>query len=86
MSDERTLVSTSVHHHSFTVDERFKFPEKKILGFGSYGVVAFAFDALRNVEVAIKRVRPYAEDDLCAKLSLRELRCLQLLGSHPNVI
>lgn len=85
MSEGR-LVSSTIHHHTFTVDERFTFTKKKILGFGSYGVVALAFDTKRKVEVAIKRVRPYAEDELYAKLSLREIRCLQLLGSHPNVM
>jgi serine/threonine protein kinase len=79
------LVATVVHHHTFTVDGRFSFPQNKILGVGSYGVVAAAFDSVRNTNLAIKRVRPYAEDEIYAKLSLRELRCLKLLGGHPNV-
>lgn len=78
-------VATVVNHHTFTLNARYSFPVKKILGLGSYGVVASAFDSVRSTEVAIKRVRPYAEDELYAKLSLRELRCLKLLGSHPNV-
>jgi serine/threonine protein kinase len=82
---ERSLVATVVKHHTFTIDGRFTFPENKILGVGSYGVVAAAYDSIRKVNIAIKRVRPYAEDELYAKLSLRELRCLKLLSSHPNV-
>ena len=79
------LVATVINHHTFTINGRYTFPVKRILGLGSYGVVAIAFDSVRDTEVAIKRVRPYAEDELYAKLSLREMRCLKLLGSHPNV-
>eukprot|EP01035_Chromulina_nebulosa_P035939 gene35939-48345_t len=84
--NEKLLVATVVDHHTFTVHRRYLFPQNKILGLGTYGVVASAFDSIRNTEVAIKRVRPYAEDEVYAKQSLREIRCLSLLRSHPNVI
>ena len=80
-----SLFATVVNHHTYTVESRYSFPQNKILGVGSYGVVAAAYDSVRNINVAIKRVRPYAKDDLYAKISLRELRCLKLLGAHPNV-
>lgn len=79
------FVATVVNHHTFTVDARYSLPENKILGVGSYGVVAAAFDSVSRNNIAIKRVRPFAEDDIYAKLSLRELRCLKLMGTHPNV-
>lgn len=79
------IIATVVNHHTFTVSARYSFPQNKILGLGTYGVVASAFDSIRSTEVAIKRVRPYAEDEVYAKQSLREIRCLTLLGSHPNV-
>eukprot|EP01036_Dinobryon_divergens_P053145 gene53145-71047_t len=81
-----SLFATVVNHHTYTVESRYSFPQNKILGVGSYGVVAAAFDSVRSINVAIKRVRPYAKDDLYAKISLRELRCLKLLGAHPNII
>lgn len=84
-STDEKLVATIVNNHTFTVHSRYSFPQNKILGLGTYGVVACAFDSFRNIEVAIKRVRPYAEDEVYAKQTLREIRCLSLLGSHPNV-
>ena len=41
--------------------------------------------SLRNKNVAVKRIRPYAKDELVAKYALREIKCLKLLKSHPNV-
>lgn len=52
----KNLVATVVNYHTFTVDSRYIFPIHKILGLGSYGVVAAAFDTVRKVDVAIKRV------------------------------
>jgi len=80
------LVATVVNHHTFTVEGRYTFPQNKILGVGSYGVVAASYDDIKKENIAIKRVRPYAEDEIYAKLTLRELRCLKLLGTHPNVL
>jgi serine/threonine protein kinase len=77
--------STVVGRDTFTVDVRYSFTNNKILGVGTFGVVAFAFDSNRNENVAIKRVRPYAEDEIIAKLTLREIRCLKLTNTHPNV-
>ena len=79
------FLATVIHHHTFTVDAKYTFPEQKVLGVGSYGVVIAAYDTVAKRNIAIKRVRPFAEDEIYAKLSLRELRCLKLLGNHPNV-
>jgi serine/threonine protein kinase len=80
-----STVASVVDYHTFTVDSRYSFANSWILGVGSYGVVSVAFDKVRNSKVAIKRIRPYAEDECYAKLTLREIRCLKILGSHPNV-
>ena len=71
-----------IYYHTFTVDAKYSFQQQKILGIGSYGVVTSAYDTLAKRNIAIKRIRQFEED---AKLFLRELRCLQLLGNHSNV-
>jgi serine/threonine protein kinase len=54
-------------------------------GKGSFGVVCTAYDSIRKTDMAIKRIRPYANDEWDAKHTLREIRLMKLLGSHPNV-
>lgn len=83
--DATYFVASSVCGHTFTVDGRYTFLSSKVLGLGSYGVVVDAYDTVRRRKVAIKRVRPYAQSNIFARMTLRELRCLKLLGSHPNV-
>ena len=78
-------VATVVNGHTFTVDDRYVLSESRILGKGSFGVVTTAFDSVRKIDLAIKRIRPYANDDWDAKHTLREIRLLKLLGPHPNV-
>ena len=60
----------------------------KKVGNGSYGVVCSAVDAqdAGARRVAIKRVRPWADDCWDARHTLRELRLMHLLRGHPNVI
>lgn len=84
-SSTKGIVATVINHHTFTVNAKYTFPQQNILGVGSYGVVAAAYDTVTKRNIAIKRVRPFAEDEIYAKLSLRELRCLKLMGVHPNV-
>lgn len=79
------LIANSVDRHTFTVDGRYSFSANKVLGVGSYGVVVYALDTVTGVDMAIKRIRPYATDEHDAKRTLREIRLLMLLGSHPNV-
>lgn len=76
--------ATVVKNHTFTMDRRYSFPKKKLLGLGSYGVVAAGHDSIQNIDVAIKRVRPFSDSNSSIYF-LRELRCLKLLGNHPNV-
>eukprot|EP01038_Epipyxis_sp_PR26KG_P008497 gene8497-11488_t len=79
-------VATVVDGHTYTVDTRYILTDSKIKGTGTYGVVATAFDSVRNISLAIKRIRPYANDEWDARHTLREIRLLKLLGAHPNVI
>lgn len=79
-------VATVVNGHTFTVDPRYILTDSRILGKGSFGVVCTARDTVRNIDLAIKRIRPYANDEWDARHTLREIRLLKLLGPHPNVM
>ncbi len=83
---EASIVATVVHGHTFTVSPRYNLKDSKILGRGSFGVVTTAVDTATGRTIAIKRIRPYANDDWDARHTLREIRLLRLLGPHPNVI
>jgi serine/threonine protein kinase len=60
--------------------------DSKILGRGSFGVVATALDTQSGRLIAIKRIRPFANDEWDARHTLREIRLMKLLGPHPNII
>ena len=74
--------------HTFTVDgERYSFKDAKILGKGRFGVVTTATDILQyGRKIAIKRIRPFAFDEWDARHTLREVRSMQVLAAHPNII
>lgn len=76
---------SNVSGHTFTVDVRYDFRNARIMGRGSFGVVTRAFDTIRGVEIAIKRVRPYADDIWGAVHHLREIKIIKRLSFHPNV-
>lgn len=75
-----------VNGHTFTCSDRYAFHDSKILGRGSFGVVTTSVDSESNKIIAIKRIRPYANDDWDARHTLREVRLMRFLGPHPNVI
>lgn len=79
------LQQTVVSGHTFSISTRYDLQESRILGRGSYGVVTTALDTHINERLAIKRIRPYANDEWDARHTLREIRLLKLLGPHPNV-
>jgi len=81
-----TTVATVVNGHTFTIDPRYVLKDARILGKGSFGVVTTAYDSVRKIDIAIKRIRPYSNDEWDARHTLREIRLLKLLGPHPNVI
>ena len=74
-----------VQGHTFTVSSRYNLSDAKLLGRGSYGIVCQGTDTLRGHKIAVKRIRPYANDEWDARHTLREIRLLKLLGPHPNV-
>ena len=81
------LKATVIMGHTFTIDhDRYDLENAKILGRGSYGVVTTATDKLQHGKIAIKRIRPFANDEWDARHTLREVRLMKVLGSHPNVI
>ena len=85
-SNGNEVFANLVAGHTFTVSSRFALGESKILGRGSFGIVSTAFDTIRKEFVAIKRIRPFANDEWDARHTLREIRLMRLLGPHPNVI
>jgi serine/threonine protein kinase len=79
------IKQTVVSGHTFSIDPKYDLTNSRILGRGSYGVVTTAIDTETNQKMAIKRIRPYANDEWDARHTLREIRLLKLLGPHPNV-
>ena len=79
------MKKTVVDGHTFSVSKRYDFSDCHILGIGSYGVVSQSNDTLTQQMVAIKRIRPYADDEWDARHTLREIRLMKLLNNHPNV-
>ena len=80
------IKQTVVSGHTFSISPQFDLTSARILGRGSYGVVTTAIDTSTNQTIAIKRIRPFANDEWDARHTLREIRLLKLLGHHPNVI
>lgn len=81
------VVQTVVSGHTFSIATNYDMSASKILGLGSYGVVATSVDTQNDGRVvAVKRIRPYAFDVWSARHTLREVRLLKLLSPHPNVI
>jgi serine/threonine protein kinase len=79
------FVETVVSGNTYTIDPRYDLTGSRIVGKGSFGVVCTAFDTIRQMTLAIKRIRPFANDEWDAKHTLREIRLMKLLGEHPNV-
>ena len=76
-----------VQGHTFTVSNRYNLTETgKILGKGSFGLVSSCVDTKTGAKIAVKRIRPYANDDWDARHTLREVRLMRLLDPHPNII
>lgn len=80
------VVAQVVNGNTFTVPVRYDLRDGKILGKGSFGIVTTAFDTERQEQIAIKRIRPFANDEWDARHTLREIRLMRLLAPHPNVI
>ena len=65
--------------------DHMRFEVKRLLGKGSYGSVAEAFDHLTNQRVAIKKIANVFDVFENAKRIYREVRSLRLLV-HPNIV
>ena len=76
---------TVVSGHTFSISSRYDFTGCRILGRGSYGVVSQAIDTITKERLAIKRIRPYANDEWDARHTLREIRLMKIMSAHPNV-
>ena len=83
MSHNQQIV---VQGHTFTIDKKYDLTGAKILGRGSFGVVTTAIDTVMKQTIAIKRIRPYSNDEWDARHTIREIRLMKLLKDHPNVI
>ena len=85
LSNQNMIKQTVVGGHTFSISNRYDFTNCRILGKGSYGVVSQSIDTFTKEKVAIKRIRPYGNDDWDARHTLREIRLMKLLNNHPNV-
>ena len=86
MSSSESTQQTKVGDHTFSMPMKYDFSSSKILGVGSYGVVATACDRASGYrEVAIKRVRPFDRSSNHARAILTEIRVMKVLKYHPNV-
>ena len=79
------FVPFKVEGHKFWLDTKFDMSESKILGGSSFRLVCSAFDSLKKRKVAIKRVRPFAQEEWDESQAMREISLLKLLRPHPNV-
>ncbi len=80
------IAAQLVQGHTFTLSNRYNLREGKILGKGSFGLVTSADDTKTRAKIAVKRIRPYANDEWDARHTLREIRLMRLLDPHPNII
>ncbi|CAE7388193.1 erkA [Symbiodinium natans] len=68
---------------SFQLPLRYQF--QKLLGSGSYGVVASFRDATKGKDVAVKRVRRVFDNFLMLRRTLREIKLMRHFR-HPNLL
>ncbi|CAE7526888.1 erkA [Symbiodinium sp. CCMP2456] len=68
---------------SFQLPPRYQF--QKLLGSGSYGVVASFRDVTRGKDVAVKRVRRVFDNFLMLRRTLREIKLMRHF-CHPNLL
>lgn len=76
---DRPLVSQV----EYIVDERYH--SLKVIGYGSFGVVASAFDSRTSERVAIKKILGAFSNSKMARYVLREVRLLRHLR-HPHIV
>jgi serine/threonine protein kinase len=57
-----------------------------MIGEGTYGIVFFAKDKNTNEQLAIKKMKVLDNQDGFPMTSLREVKILKMLSSHPNIV
>lgn len=60
-----------------------RYTNMKYIGEGSYGIVVSAFDNIKKINVAIKKIAPF-EHQTCCQRTLREIKILKRF-QHENV-
>ena len=74
----------SIWRAPFEVDEKYE-PIRPI-GKGAYGVVCSAKDMEKGEKCAIKKINSAFDNIMDARRTLREIKILQHLGKHENII
>ena len=74
----------SIWRAPFEVDEKYE-PIRPI-GKGAYGVVCSAKDKEKGEKCAIKKINSAFDNIMDARRTLREIKILQHLGKHENII
>ena len=62
-----------------------KFETLGVIGIGAYGIVLKAQNKETNQIVAIKKFKESDQDEIIRKISMREIKILQLVN-HPNIV
>lgn len=63
-----------------------EFEKGEMIGEGTYGIVFFAKDKITNEQLAIKKMKVLDNQDGFPITSLREVKILRMLSSHPNIV
>ena len=71
-------------HVPFHVKKQYNFIRE--LGVGAYGCVALAYDAERNMNVAIKKLANVFSRETITRRALREVSALEHLRGGPNIV
>lgn len=80
----RNYTALTIHKETFNVDSRYT--NLKYLGGGAYGSVCAADDTKTGRKVALKKCRDVFRHLDDAKRILREIKILQLMGTHENLL
>jgi serine/threonine protein kinase len=80
---QKNTVTVESNFDSWSVGDRYKLC--RLLGKGSYGVVAEAIDLSTNCKVAIKRIQNIFDQKTGAKRMCREIRILRNIR-HPHTV
>ena len=62
-----------------------KFETLGVIGIGAYGIVLKAQNKETNEIVAIKKFKESDSDEIIRKISMREIKILQIVD-HPNIV